>query len=88
MDTDEGELYEQVVSIIEAYLLSVRQEFKQDVRLAVYRSRIIEKLLNGCSSIISVRNCFLNGSDTDIVYTDEAQVGMQYLPYLGEVTLL
>lgn len=88
VDTDEGELYEQVVSIIEAYLLSVRQEFKQDVRLAVYRSRIIEKLLNGCSSIISVQSCLLNGADTDIVYTDEAQVGMQYLPYLGEVTLL
>lgn len=88
VDTDEGELYEQVVSIIDDYLLSVRQEFKQDKRLAVYRSRIIERLQNKCASIISIRSCLLNGVDSDIVYTDEAQIGMQYLPYTGEVTLL
>ena len=87
VDTDEGELYEQIVSILEEYLLSVRQEFKQDKRLAVYRSRIIERLLNGCASIINIRDCLLNGSDSDIVYTDEAQIGMQYLPYLGEVVI-
>ena len=87
IDTDEGELYEQIVEILEAYFLSVRQQFKQDVRLAVYRSRIIERLLTGCASIINVRDCLLNGADADVVYTDEAQLRMQNLPYVGEVTI-
>ena len=87
IDTDEGALFEQVEEVLEAYLLSVRKQWKQDVRLAVYRSRIIERLLNGVPAIISVRECLLNGEDADIVYTDEAQIGMQYLPYVGEVTI-
>lgn len=87
IDTDEGALYEQVLEVLEAYFLSVRKQWRQDVRIAVYRSRIIERLLNGVPAIISVRDCLLNGYDSDIVYTDEAQIGMQYLPYVGEVTI-
>jgi uncharacterized phage protein gp47/JayE len=87
VDTDAGELYEGVTNVLEDYLLSVRQQFKQNVRLAVYRSRIIERLLNNVSSIINVKDCLLNGEDSDIVYTDEGQIGMQYLPYVGEVTI-
>lgn len=87
IDTDDGELYEQIVQVLEEYFLSVRKQWKQDVRLAVYRSRIIERLLNNVSSIINVRDCFLDGEDRDVVYTDEAQIGMQYLPYVGEVSI-
>lgn len=87
IDTDKGELYEKIVAVIEEYLLSVRKQWKQDVRLAVYRSRIIERLLNNVSSIINIRDCLLNGEDADVVYTDEAQVGKQYLPYVGEVVI-
>lgn len=87
IDTDAGEVYEQIVSILEAYFLSERKRFSQYNRLTIYRSRITEKILNGIPQIINVTDLLLNESDSDITYTDEGQIGMQYLPYVGTVTV-
>lgn len=87
VDTDAGEVYEAIVSILEDYFLSERKRFSQYNRLTIYRSRIMEKILNGVPRIINITNLLLNETDADITYTDEGQIGMQYLPYVGTVTV-
>lgn len=87
VDAEIGEVHQQVEEIIAAYFNSVRKQFAQDVRLALYRSRIIELILQGVPEVINVTDVLLNNADADIVYTDEGQIGMQYLPKLGEVTI-
>lgn len=86
-DTDAGEVYEQIVAALEAYFFEERQKFAQNVRLAIYRSRIIERVLNAIPKIINVTDLLLNGNDSDILYTDEGILGGQNLPYLGIVTV-
>ena len=87
VDTDAGEVYEQIVSILEDYFLSERKKFSQYNRLTIYRSRIMERILNGIPRVINITNLLLNETDADITYTDEGQIGMQYLPYVGTVTV-
>ena len=87
VDTDAGEVYEAIISILEDYFLSERKRFSQYNRLTIYRSRIMEKILNGVPRIINITNLLLNETDADITYTDEGQIGMQYLPYVGTVTV-
>lgn len=87
IDSEIGEIHQQVEEIIENYFDSVRRQFAQNVRLALYRAKIIELILSNVSEVLNVTDVLLNNSGTDIVYTDEGQIGMQYLPKLGEVTL-
>ena len=87
VDSEIGEIHQQVEEIIENYFDSVRRQFAQNVRLALYRAKIIELILSNVSEVLNVTDVLLNNSGTDIVYTDEGQIDMQYLPKLGEVTL-
>ena len=87
IDSEIGEIHQQVEEIIENYFDSVRRQFAQNVRLALYRAKIIELILSNVSKVLNVTDVLLNNSGTDIVYIDEGQIGMQYLPKLGEVTL-
>lgn len=87
IDAEIGEVHQQVEEVIESYFDSVRHQFSQDVRLAIYRSSINQLIRQNIPEIINVTDILLNNMDADIVYTDEGQIGMQYLPKLGEVTL-
>lgn len=87
LDVEAGEIYEDIVEVLEAYFLSERQKFAQDTRLVIYRSRITEKILTAIPTILNITNLLLNNVDADIVYTDEGQLNMQYLPYVGTVTV-
>lgn len=80
-------IQEDVEAKLEEYFLSVRQSFAQNVDLTLYRARIIEKVLE-LTSILNIKNVKLNGEEKDLTFTDEAHIGMQYLPYLDEVVLL
>lgn len=77
---------ESVESKLEEYFLSVRRQFAQDVNLTLYRARVIEAVLT-ISSILNVKDVKFNDAEKDITFIDEAHIGMQYLPYLNEVTL-
>ena len=87
VDSEIGEIHQQVEEIITEYFNSVRHQFAQNVRLALYRSKITELIMSGISEVINVTDVRLNNTNSDIVYTDEGQIGMQYLPKLGEVTI-
>ncbi len=84
---DEGEFYERVQQVLEYYLLSVRKQFAQDVKLSVYTGIIIQKLIQEIPEIITVDTVLLNGKAENVVYVDEGEIGMQYLPYLGTLTV-
>ena len=43
--------------------------------------------MSGVREVLNVTNILLNNEDADIIYTDEGQIGMQYLPKLGEVVI-
>ena len=86
-DVDEGEFYERVQQVLEDYLLSVRKQFAQDVKLSVYTGIIIQKLIQEIPEIITVDTVLLNGKAENVVYVDEGEIGMQYLPYLGTLTV-
>ena len=87
IDSELGEIYEQIQTIINNYFLDVRKSFGQNKRLAIYRAKIIELILKEIPEILNVTNVLLNDLDSDIVYTDEGQLGMQYLPYVSEVII-
>lgn len=79
-------IQEEVERKIEEYFLSIRQSYKQDVNLTIYRARIIEKVLE-LEFVLNVTDVKLNGKMNDIVYVDEGLPGKQYLPYLRSVTI-
>lgn len=79
-------IQEEVEKKIEEYFLSIRQSYKQDVNLTIYRARIIEKVLE-LEFVLNVTDVKLNGEMNDIVYVDEGLLGKQYLPYLRSVTI-
>lgn len=87
VNAETGEVHQQVDEIIEDYFDSVRKQFAQDVKLALYRAKIIELILSGVPEVVNVTDVLLNGGDGDIVYSDEGGIGRQYLPKLGEVTI-
>ena len=69
-------IQEEVERKIEEYFLSIRQSYKQDVNLTIYRA-----------IVLNVTDVKLNGEMNDIVYVDEGLLGKQYLPYLRSVTI-
>ena len=79
-------IQEEVERKIKEYFLSIRQSYKQDVNLTIYRARIIEKVLE-LEFVLNVTDVKLNGEMNDIVYVDEGLLGKQYLPYLRSVTI-
>ena len=83
----QDEISSEVITVIENYIQSVKEQFAQDVNLAIYRSRIIDRLFDNISEILNVKDVLLNNTDADIIYTDEGLIGRQYLPKLGEVTV-
>lgn len=82
-----GEVTTEIETVLENYIDSVRRQFAQDSTLAVYRARIIERILDGVSDVLNVTDVLLNNSDSDIIYTDEGLIGRQYLPKLGQVVV-
>lgn len=82
-----GEVTTEITNVLRAYIESVRRQFAQNNTLAIYRARIIERILDNVSGVLNVTDVLLNGVDADVIYTDEGQIGMQYLPKLGEVTV-
>lgn len=83
----QGEITSEVRTVLQNYIQSIRKQFAQNVSLAVYRSRIIDKLFDNIGELLNVTDVLLNNSDADIIYTDEELIGYQYLPKLGEVTV-
>ena len=79
-------IQEEVERKIEEYFLSIRQSYRQDVNLTIYRATIIEKVLE-LEFVLNVTDVKLNGKMNDIVYVDEGLPGKQYLPYLRSVTI-
>lgn len=77
---------ESVKDNIEEYFRGVRRSYRQNSTLAIYRARIIEMALK-CDDVLNVTSVRLNSKDEDIVYVDEASMGGQHLPYLGEVAI-
>lgn len=84
---ESGEVTIEIRNVLLAYIDSVRRQFAQNVTLAVYRARIIERILDNVSDVLNVTDVLLNGVDSDIIYIDEGLIGYQYLPKLGEVTV-
>lgn len=88
VDSEIGEIKEEIENIVSEYFLEVRRSFAQNVKLAIYRARIVDKIFDSLSSVIlNITDVMLNDMDADIVYVDEGQIGMQYLPYLSEVVI-
>lgn len=88
VDTEIGEVTEDIRRIIENYFYEIRKSFAQDVKLAIYRSRIIDKIFDELSAVVlNVTDVLLDDQDLDIIYEDEGQIGMQYLPYVREVVI-
>ena len=84
---DVDSVYFDVQQIIDDYITEIRKKWSQDVTLYVLRARIIERILANIPRIINVTEVLLNGEDADITIEDEAKLGGQYLPYMGEVTV-
>lgn len=75
---------EDIEANISAYFDSVRKNFGQNNTLAIYIARIITAVLD-VPEVLNVTSVTLNGSATDIIYTDTASV--QYLPKMGDITI-
>lgn len=71
---------------IEEYFSSVRREFAQNETLGIYRARIIDAIVE-IPEVLNITNVLLNGTDADIIYTDEGLLEHQYLPYVSEVII-
>lgn len=84
---DVDSVYFEVQSIIDEYITEIRKKWSQEVTLYILRARIIERILANIPRIINVTEVLLNGEDADITLEDEAKIGGQYLPYIGEVTV-
>ena len=77
---------EDIEEKIEEYFESVRENFGQNNNLTIYRSDIIV-YIKQLDYVINVTDVQLNGLFEDIVYVDEDDIGKQYLPYMGVVTI-
>lgn len=84
---DVDSVYSEVKQIIDEYIVEIRKMWSQDTTLYILRARIIERILAGIPRIINITEVLLNGVDEDITLVDEAKLGGQFLPYLGEVTV-
>lgn len=84
---DVDSVYFEVKQIIDEYIVEIRKMWSQDTTLYILRARIIERILAGIPRIINITEVLLNGVDEDITLVDEARLGGQFLPYLGEVTV-
>ncbi len=82
-----GEITSEIEEVLQEYVDSVRRNFAQDVTLAIYRARIIERILDSISDVLNVTDVLLNNLDSDVIYTDEGLLGHQYLPKLGQVVV-
>lgn len=87
IDAEQGEIIQTVNDIIKNYFYEVRKSFAQDVRLGIYRAKIIQLILSNISEVLNVSNVLLNNSDEDIIYTDEGLLEHQYLPYVNEIII-
>lgn len=88
VDVEIGEVLEEITRIVNNYFLEIRKSFGQNVKLAIYRARIIDKIFDELSSVVlNVTDVLLDDSDSDIVYVDEGQIDRQYLPYVKEVLI-
>ena len=90
VELEEGHTIQSVTEAIEQkiaeYINQVRQSYSQYTTLAVYKARIISKVLE-VEYVRNVTDVLLNGEDDDIVFVDEGLIGKQYLPKLGSVTV-
>lgn len=86
---DASAVNKQIKNVIVDYINSVRHEFGQNSQLAVYRSRIIQKVLEEVTSVtnINLSDVLLNSKGEDVTYTDVAEENKQYLPKLRNVTV-
>ena len=87
VDVEVANVQENIEREIESYFNSVRREFGQDKTLAIYRSRVIDSVLN-VKEVLNVTNVLLNDSDEDVIMTDTANIGGQKLPFLKEVVIV
>lgn len=87
VDVEVTNIQEGIEREIESYFNSVRREFGQDNTLAIYRSRIIDSVLN-VREVLNVTNVLLNDSDEDIIMSDVANIGGQKLPFVKEVVIV
>lgn len=70
-------------NLVEEYFISLRKTYSQNSNIIVYQVRIIDNILRS-NKVVNVRNLLLNGNNSDIIITDTAGIGTQYLPYIGE----
>ena len=87
VDVEVANVQENIEREIESYFNSVRREFGQDKTLAIYRSRVIDSVLN-VKEVLNVTNVLLNDSDEDIIMTDTSNIGGQKLPFVKEVVIV
>lgn len=88
-DADASAVNKQIKKVIVDYINDVRHEFGQDSTLSVYRSRIIQKVLEEVTTVtnINLSDVLLNSKGEDVTYTDVAEENKQYLPKLRNVTV-
>ena len=88
-DADASAVNKQIKNVIVNYINDVRHEFGQDSTLSVYRSRIIQKVLEEVTTVtnINLSDVLLNSKGEDVTYTDVAEENKQYLPKLRNVTV-
>ncbi len=86
---DASAVNKQIKNVIVDYINDVRHEFGQNSKLSVYRSRIIQKVLEEVTSVtnINLSDVLLNSKGEDVTYTDVAEENKQYLPKLRNVTV-
>ena len=87
VDVESTNVQENIEREIESYFNSVRREFGQDKTLAIYRSRVIDSVLN-VREVLNVTNVLLNDSDEDVIMTDASNIGGQKLPFVKEVAIV
>ena len=75
-----------IIAEIEKYFESVRNNFKQDSELIVYRAKIIDYVYN-VPSILNITNVLINDLDEDYIFHDTESIGGQSLPYLQGVDI-
>lgn len=82
-----SQVQEQIEEEIEKYFESVRNNFGQNNKLAIYRARIIDYVLN-VPEVLNITNVLLDNVDDDVVMTDTETLNGQYLPYLQGVEIV
>lgn len=82
-----GEVGQEIETVLGVYINAQRRKFAQNQTIAIYRSRIIEAVLQGVSDVLNITSIEINGENADIIYEDEGEIGEQYLPKLGTVSV-